>query len=242
VTTRAADPGSSAVPAPCPACSVITARAMSAHSSPGRACIWPAGSVQPWRPGPPWRRPGPHRRAASRAPVKLAASRRHDDVLAVLAGADVRNAGGNHPGGDDDTGRDPGQTVEAARAGAGTAATVTATNRLPVTEGGDKDADRYRRAAMRRCGAMTRLPSMSGEATSRPRHDRAVGRRAQRRGAWQRLIDGPAAGAPVRPPGLWSCHEPGRRWPARASAGPAAPGGVRQDPEITDERGGRVRS
>jgi hypothetical protein len=55
-----------------------------------------------------------------------------------------------------------------------------------ITEGGDKDADRYRWAAIRRRGAMTPTTThvQRRNIAVRGTGDRAAGRREQHRGAW----------------------------------------------------------
>jgi len=73
----------------------------------------------------------------------------------VLAEAGVRNVGGNRPRRDDDIPRGPDQTVEAVSDRGGDRGDGNGNKLAAITEGGDKDADRYRWAAIRRRGAMT---------------------------------------------------------------------------------------
>ena len=108
------------------------------------------------------------------------------DVHAVLAEAGVRNVGGNHPRRDDDIPRGPDQTVEAVSDRGGDRGDGNGNKLAAITEGGDKDADRYHWAAIRRRGAMTPTTThvQRRNIAVATRAIGAAGRRALHRGAW----------------------------------------------------------
>jgi len=147
---------------------------------PDRTCpIRLPGTSGPGKPGQPVRRAGPRRH-------RVLPYHPRPDVHAVLAEAGVRNVGGNHPRRDDDIPRGPDQTVEAVSDRGGDRGDGNGNKLAAITEGGDKDADRYRWAAIRRRGAMTPTTThvQRRNIAVVTRAIGAAGRRAQHRGAW----------------------------------------------------------
>jgi len=208
------------------ACGPITRPMERGLEPPDRTCpIRLPGTSGPGKPGQPVRRAGPRRH-------RVLPYHPRPDVHAVLAEAGVRNVGGNHPRRDDDIPCGPDQTVEAVSDRGGDRGDGNGNKLAAITEGGDKDADRYRWAAIRRRGAMTpttthvqrRNIAVAARATGPPGA-------ASWRMAWP--ADGPAARAPARPPGRWSCLEPGRdcpSGPARGRLPPVVPARTRRSP------------
>ena len=210
------------------ACGPITRPMERGLEPPDRTCpIRLPGTSGPGKPGQPVRRAGPRRH-------RVLPYHPRPDVHAVLAEAGVRNVGGNHPRRDDDIPRGPDQTVEAVSDRGGDRGDGNGNKLAAITEGGDKDADRYRWAAIRRRGAMTptttHVQRRNIAVAARAIGPLAAGRNIVAHGMARRW---PAARAPARPPGCWSCLEPGRGCEA-AGHGPAA--------AVADECGGRVRS